>query len=257
MAAVYLHDPTFTRDSKGLITMPKPLLTDRPVTRFEQSAASASFAAGCLFALLLLGLHLIEPEFDPTWRFVSEYALSSAGWMMTVAFLSLAISLLAAALSVVRHIRTIFGLIGLVVLAIAAAGFLLAAAFQTDPISTPADSYTFSGRMHVFGASLDYSPVGMLLTSWALSRTSGWRHLRRPLMITASIALLLMIGFIAALPGDGHFGPGVYSGLIGRFVLLSYLGWITAVSFAVLRHDRHADLIDNNELHRPLIMTSR
>lgn len=55
-------------------------------------------------ALLLLGLHLVEPEFDPTWRFVSEYAL------------------------------------GLVILALAACGFLLAAAFQTDPITTAGHS---------------------------------------------------------------------------------------------------------------------
>jgi hypothetical protein len=129
--------------------MPKPLLPDRPVTRFERSAALASFVAGCLFALLLLGLHLVEPEFDPTWRFVSEYALGRAGWMMTVAFISLAISLLAAALALVRHVRTIFGYVGLAILALAACGFLLAAAFQTDPITTAPDAYTFSGRMHV------------------------------------------------------------------------------------------------------------
>jgi len=104
--------------------MPKPLLPDRPVTRFERSAALASFVAGCLFALLLLGLHLVEPEFDPTWRFVSEYALGRAGWMMTVAFISLAISLLAAALALVRHVRTIFGYVGLAILALAACGFL-------------------------------------------------------------------------------------------------------------------------------------
>jgi hypothetical protein len=143
--------------------MSKPLLPDRPVARFERDAAAASFAAGCLFALLLLSLHLVEPEFDPTWRFVSEYALGAAGWMMTLAFVSLAISLLAAALSVVRHIRTIVGFIGLVILALAAAGFLLAAAFETDPITTAMDGYTFSGRMHVFGASLDYSPVACCL----------------------------------------------------------------------------------------------
>jgi hypothetical protein len=33
-----------------------------------------------------------------------------------------------------------------------------------------------------------------------------------------------MIGFTAALPRDSHFGPGVYTGLIGRLLLLSYLG---------------------------------
>jgi hypothetical protein len=205
------------------------------VTQFERSAALASFAAGCLFALLLLGLQLVEPEFDPTWRFVSEYALGRAGWMMPVAFIGPAISLLAAALAVVRYVRTIFGYVGLVILALAASGFLLAAAFQTDPINTAADAYTFSGRMHLLGASLDYSPVGMLLISWALGRTDGWRSLRRPMMITASIAFLLMIGMTAALPSDYHFGPGVYAGLIARILLLSYLGWITTVSLGVRR----------------------
>jgi Protein of unknown function (DUF998) len=221
--------------------MAKPLLSDRPVTQFERSAAMASFGAGCLFAVLLVGLHMVEPEFDPTWRFVSEYALGGAGWMMTVAFLCLAISLLTGAVSVVRHIHTILGYLGLVILAVAALGFLLAAAFQTDPITTATDGSTFAGRMHVLGASLDYSPVGMLLTGWALSRTVGWRSLRRPLMIAASVAFLLMIGFTATLPRDGHFGPGVYTGLIGRLLLLSYLGWTTILSLAVLRHERRAD----------------
>jgi hypothetical protein len=31
------------------------------------------------------------------------------------------------------------------------------------------------------------------------------------------------------------------SGLIGRLLLLSYLGWIIAVSLAVLRYARHAE----------------
>jgi hypothetical protein len=60
-------------------------------------------------------------------------------------------------------------------------------------------------------------------------------------MIAASIAFLLMIGFTAALPRDSHFGPGIYTGLIGRLLLLSYLGWITAFSLAVLRHERGAE----------------
>ena len=118
---------------------------------------------------------------------------------------------------------------------------LLAAAFQTDPITTAPDAYSFSGRMHVLGASLDYSPVDMLLITWALGRTDGWRSLRRPMLITASIAFLLMIGLTATLPSDYHFGPGVYAGLIARILLLSYLGWITTVSLAVRRRQRCAN----------------
>ena len=124
----------------------RSLRPDRPVTRVQRGAALVSLAGGGLFTVLLAGLHLVKPELEPTWRFVSEYALGQAGWMMTCAFISLATSLL--------------------------------------------------------GASLDYSPIGMLLSGWALSRTPRWRSLRRPLMITAGISFALMVGFTATLPRD-------------------------------------------------------
>ncbi len=47
---------------------------------------------------------------------------------------------------------------------------------------------------------------------------------------------LLMISLIVAVPRDGHFGPGVYAGLIARFLLLSYLVWTTTIAGAVLHH---------------------
>ena len=194
-----------------------------------------SLAAGGLFTVLLAGLHLVKPELEPTWRFVSEYALGRAGWMMTCAFISLATSLLAAVVATWRHVHTVAGRIGLVILLVAAVGLLIAAGFETDPINTAADAYTHAGRVHLLGASLDYSPIGMQLTGWALSRTPRWRSLRRPLMITAGISLALMVGFTATLPHDGQFGPGSYTGLLGRFLLLSYLGWIVVVGRAVRR----------------------
>jgi hypothetical protein len=192
-------------------------------------------AAGGLFTVLLAGLHLVKPELDPTWRFVSEYAVGRAGWMMTLAFISLATSLLAAVVATCRHVRTVVGRIGLVILVVAAVGLLIAAGFETDPINAAADAYTQAGRVHLLGASLDYSPVGMLLTGWALSGTPRWRSLRYPLMITAGISLALTVGFIATLPDDGQFGPGSYTGLVGRFLLLSYLGWIVVVGRAFRR----------------------
>ena len=211
------------------------LRPDRPGTRLQRGAALVSITAGGLFTVLLAGLHLVKPELEPTWRFVSEYALGRAGWMMTVAFISLATSLFGAVVATWRHVRTVAGRIGLVILVVAAAGLLIAAGFQTDPINTAAEAYTQAGRVHLLGASLDYSPIGMLLTGWALSRTQRWRLLRRPLMITAGISLALMVGFTATLSHDRQFGPDTYTGLLGRFLLLSYLGWIVVVGRAVRR----------------------
>jgi len=217
---------------------PRP---DRPIAGFERTAAWISCYAGGLFVLLLVGLHVVEPEYDPTWRFVSEYALGRFGWMMSVAFGALAISLLSTVVAVARHVRTVAGHIGLVIIAIAVAGLLMAAVFVTDPMTTAPDAYSVSGRMHVLGASLDWSPAGMVLVGWALSRTANWRRHRRVLLLTAAVPVVLTLAFTAALPHDGHYGPGVYAGLIGRFMLVSYLGWIVTVSRLVLRLGRPQD----------------
>lgn len=214
--------------------MTTPLRPDQPITRLEQIAARVTLIAGASFALLLGSLHLAEPEYDPTWRFVSEYALGGAGWLMTLAFLALAVTLLGAAVSILRHVHTIPGRLGLAVLAVAATGFVIAATFPTDPMTTPAAAYTASMRLHLLGASLDYSPIGMLLAGLGLPRTRGWRHLRTRLLLAAGVSVLLMIGFTACLPLDGRFGPGVYAGLVGRLLLLSYLAWTTLTATALL-----------------------
>lgn len=213
----------------------RPIRPARPITIVERTTAYGALVAGALFALLLGALHVVRPDLDPTWRFVSEYALGRSGWLMTGAFTCLALSLVGCVVWTFRHTRTVLGRLGLLIVTIAAAGLLLAAGFETDPITAGPDQVTTAGQLHVLGASLDYSPIGMLLAGWGLSRTVRDRALRRPLMITAVVAVLLMIGFSASLPHDGQFGPGVLSGMIGRFLLLSYLGWIFVACRVVLR----------------------
>jgi multisubunit Na+/H+ antiporter MnhC subunit len=203
------------------------------------NAARVSIGSGLLFVLLLGSLHLLEPEFDPTWRFISEYALGSFGWLMTLAFLALAASLASVGAVVISQARTVAGYIGLGVLGLGILGLLIAAIFQTDPISTDPETMTFSGKMHVLGASLDYAPVAFLLLSFSLARNQAWQPIRRWLFITAVITLICTVAFILVLPQDGEFGPGVLAGLVGRFLVLSYLGWVATAAFYALKlHDQ-------------------
>src|SRR5690349_21149676 len=46
-------------------------------------AASGSIAV----AMIILALHAIRPEYQPSWRFISEYAIGPGGWIMQAAFL--------------------------------------------------------------------------------------------------------------------------------------------------------------------------
>ena len=202
----------------------------------------ASVACGALFAILLTGLHVLEPEFDPTWRFVSEYMLGTFGWMMSAAFVAIASNLALTGIVVVREARTVPIVLGLIVLYIAVVGLLIAAIFPTDSITTATGSMSFSGRMHVLGASLDYTPVAALLITIGLTRRPGWREMRGVLMATAIVTILLTVAFIVSMPPDYKFGPGTYTGLIGRLLLLSYLGWTIPLSFHAVSLRRIAAL---------------
>ena len=214
--------------------MTKTLIATSAVTAAERGAATVSAAAAALFAMLLVGLHVVQPELDPTWRFVSEYALGPAGWMMTTAFIALAVSQITAVVALARHVRTWPGRIGLALLVLAAVGLLVAAAFPTDPITTPVAAQTTDGRLHNLGASLDWSPVGMLLLAVSLGRTTTWRSWRPRLLVAAAVPCLLTLAFTAAaVAAGGHFGPGTYAGLVGRLMLLSYLGWFLTVARAI------------------------
>ncbi len=228
--------------------MLSPRTTAKLVSTFAAAAARLSVGCGMLFGVLLVSLHLLEPEFDPTWRFISEYQLGSVGWMMHLAFLALGISLASAGVAIFSQARSVVGYIGLAILGIAAIGMLMAAIFRTDPMTTAPEAATFSGLMHVLGASLDYTPVASLLLSFALVHTPAWRPQCKWLFLTTGVMLIAMFAFIAMLPHDGQFGPGVLAGFFGRLLLLSYLGWLAVVGFSTIRlrkeclqqHRRHA-----------------
>ncbi|MBC9914925.1 DUF998 domain-containing protein [Chitinophaga varians] len=209
--------------------MAKKLLITRPVSKPQIILSKISVVTGLLYVFLLLLLHLLEPEFDPSWRFISEYALGKFGWLMNLVFLSFVVSSISCGLSVFPQVKTILGYIGLVILAIGAVGIFLAAIFNTDPITTEQDQLTFSGKMHFTGASLDYTPLAMLLLAFSLGRTIDWRPVRKKLLVAAAIPILLTIVFMASMPADYKFGPGVYTGLIGRFLFASYLVFILIV----------------------------
>lgn len=209
--------------------------TTKPVTDIEVHAARISITSGVLFALLLGSLHFLEPEFDPTWRFISEYTLGKFGWLMSLAFVAIAISLASIGVAVFSRVRNMVGYIGLTILVLAVVGLLIAASFKTDPIFTKQEDMTSSGQMHVLGASLDYSPIALLLLSFSLARHGDWVSVKKWLFFAAILSIVLTIGFIFTIPSDGIFGPGVYSGLVGRFLMLSYIGWLAIAALHVLK----------------------
>ncbi len=84
-----------------------------PVTMFSRTAARISTAAAALFLLLLAALHLLEPEIDPSWHMISDYELGRYGFVMVLAFFSLAVSSASLFIAIRLQVRTVAGYIGL------------------------------------------------------------------------------------------------------------------------------------------------
>lgn len=193
-----------------------------------------TFGATVLFLLLMALLHVIKPEIEPTWRFISEYAIGRNGWLMSLSFFALTIAFLALFLALRNLLKNMFGKIGLVLLLVSAAGLLIAGIFKTDPID--ATTKTWSGQLHNIGGTLGIAiPFAILLTSIGIMRSMPFPNARMRILMATIFAIfgflasMLSMG-IALAESNGTFGPDVWVGLPNRFEMLTYCVWLIILS---------------------------
>lgn len=213
--------------------------TIEPPTAFSNKMARISFIAAGLFLVLLAVLHIIKPELDPSWHFISEYEIGNYGWLMQLAFLSLALSCIFLIIAIRSQVRNISGYIGLFLLLISAGGMILAAAFTTDPLNTPKEAWTTHGTIHQYGAILDNIPFAALFIGWSLSRNQAWSSAKRTVLWAAAIPLAGMIAFIISMmtmfPQNGVFGPSVLLGWPNRFMIVTHTLWLMIIARETMR----------------------
>jgi uncharacterized protein DUF998 len=111
---------------------------------------SAGIAIACFLVVLaaLLALHLLRPEFDPLTHRLSEYAIGPYGFLMTLAFATAGLGLLALGHTVWHGVRHSFWIV-LACSAMVAAALAdgLMGFFVADPYG-PHAVVTVSGRVH-------------------------------------------------------------------------------------------------------------
>src|ERR687897_2463084 len=215
--------------------------TDRPVTVVSRTAALLSFAAAATFVVLLAALHFIKPELDPSWHFISEYAIGEYGWIMVLAFLSLALSYVSLFAAIRSQLRTIVGRIGLALLLISALGLTIAAIFTTDPITVSENAVTTEGTLHNLGGTLGIAmPFAAGLVGWRLAPKPAWSSARRPLLWATGLALVAFVVSFVSLSvmvsrSGGEFGPDVLVGWPNRIEIVAYSVWLMVVARQAIR----------------------
>lgn len=216
--------------------------TPKPLTALSETAARVSFTAAAAFLVLLAALHFIKPEFDPSWNMISQYEIGRYGWVMQLAFLSLALSCLALVVAIHSQVRTIWGRIGLALLLVAAIGMIISALNITDPITTPKAEMTDHGNMHGLGFMLGVpgQTIAAVLISLSLRRNTAWSSARRALLWTAQLPWVSLVAMVVTLMvflplNGGKFGPGVPVGLPNRLYIIACCVWLMTVAWNAIQ----------------------
>lgn len=197
-----------------------------------------SFVTATVFILILAILHLIKPDIDPSWNFISEYQVGRFGWLMSVAFLCLGMSCIFLSFDLWKELN-IAGKIGIILLLLSAAGMFVAAVFKTDPLNTSPDLVSQSGKLHQLGAMLDQVPFAALLITIAIFRKRHWFVNRWLLIVSLVLVWFGLIYFITSVrinfPADGKFGPNVLVGWQNRVMIVTQALWLIVVSKEINR----------------------
>jgi hypothetical protein len=177
-------------------------------------------------------LHVLSPEFDPSWRMVSEYALGTYGWVLSLMFLTWALTCVALVFAIKSQIKTIGGKLGLGFLLISALGMAMAAFFDVN--------HNLHGLAAMIG--IPSLPIAAVLASVSLGRNPAWTSARRSLLWAASltwIGLILMnVAIFTGFTPTGEALPTAWFGWANRLLILAYDVWLMAVAWRALQMQR-------------------
>ncbi len=196
-------------------------------------AARLSIGAGVAALVFLVALHALSPEFDPSWRMVSEYALGEYQWVLSLMFFAWGLSTLALFFAVRRQINPRGGKIGLGLLIISAIGMGMAIIFDV--------SHPLHGLATLLG--IPTFPAAALLISASLGRDPAWKPFRRSLLVMAnltwiSLGLMLAMLFIGLGKTGGAFTPEVWIGWPNRLLIVAYCAWVMVTAQGMIQLHR-------------------
>lgn len=207
------------------------------MTSRQLSSARAAHRATLLVGVLIVALHGLKPEIDPSWRFISEYAIGRYGWLMSVAFVTFGIAHLGLLAGMRRYLSGSWaGRLGQAALIVSAAGLMVAGIFTTDAVTTDPGLATMSGRLHNIGGGMGLAmPLAVACVTWQLLKHPRWQQARHALLISAALSIVGTVVSVAALGvllsrSGGTFGPEVPVGWPNRFEFAAYGVWFLTVA---------------------------
>jgi len=213
-----------------------------------ESAGWVAVVATVAAILLLASLHVLSPEFSPSWRVISEYAFGRYAWVLSLMFASWAVSTWALAVAIWSQVHTNAGKAGLWRLIAAGASEAMASVFD----ASHEIGHGIAGVLGVIGF-----PIAALLLTRGLGRNQTWHTARRTLFWLANGSWISVVMLVATLTimtmqmmraSGGHLPqhapkslpPGVLAldGWADRLIVLSNCAWALVAAWHAIRVQR-------------------
>jgi hypothetical protein len=221
-----------------------------PAAPVEPLARAALGGVAC-FAAVVLAMHLLESDFDPRDRFVSEYVLGDWGLLMNAGFFALGIGTISLALALgralapsrrTRVVRWLYICAG--------AATIVAGMFNSDElVDGEVAEVTAQGAIHDVASLVLFatSIVAAFLLRKVFAATPGWEHRA---MFAPIVGTTLIAGFVATGVLTDWFG------LAQRAFVAVLVGWLGLLATWLIvaegeaGGDRHHRLIGDLQLGR-------
>ena len=155
----------------------------------SKSYAMAVVITAALSLLCLLLLHFASPEFEPSWRMASEYALGNYQWLLTLFFLFWGVSSVCLAILLWRFVSNKAGKAGVILVFISGIGEILASIFDV--------THSLHGLAALLGVPT--LPIAALLVSYHLKSKEWWSPYKKSLLRSAHFTWISVVVMIIAM----------------------------------------------------------
>jgi len=190
-------------------------------------AAMLAIAATAVSAVSLVLLHVLNPQFAPSWRMVSEYANGRHPWLLTVVFLAWALGSFALVAALWPLSASKLGMAGLLFLLLAGLGQAMGGLFDINhKLHGPAAMIGIPGLC-----------LAAVLLTMALARLAGSAALPIWSAHALWISFALMLGAFALFAASLKSAGVEMSAQVGPLKELpqgvtGYVGWANRLLFA-------------------------
>lgn len=201
--------------------------------------ATLSIITGIISLLSLLILHFTSPEYQPSWRMVSEYAMGKYKWILTIFFFMWGASSIFLALELFQIVNTVWAYIGATLLTVSGIGAFCGGLFDVNH------------KKHglAFALGIPTLPIASLILTYHLLNAKTITESNSLIVAHSTWISLLIMGFSMMLMFSGFKKAGVtwdkdsppptevpkgviaLGGYANRLLVFCFIFWVIYISF--------------------------